>query len=87
MVEKGTSLNVGEAMKSYEAIEAVSKAMDNMVKTMSPLISLTAQRVTTLANQIGDVVKKIPVFIGMLENALKKVGLGSVFGLLWGKDK
>ena len=87
MVEKGTSLNVSEAMKSYEAIEAVSKAMDNMVKTMSPLIALTAQRVTTLAEQIGEVVKKIPVFIGMLENALKKVGLGGVFGLLWGKDK
>lgn len=87
MVEKGTSLNVGEAMKSYEAIEAVSKAMDNMVKTMSPLIALTAQRVTTLANQIGEVVKKIPVFIAMLENTLKKVGLGNVFGFLWGKDK
>lgn len=87
MVEKGTSLNVGEAMKSYEAVEAVSKAMDNMVKTMSPLIALTAQRVTTLANQIGEVVKKIPVFIAMLENTLKKVGLGNVFGFLWGKDK
>ena len=87
MVEKGTSLNVSEAMKSYEAIEAVSKAMDNMVKTMSPLIALTAQRVTTLAEQIGEVVKKIPVFIGMLENALKKVGLGGVFSFLWGKDK
>jgi hypothetical protein len=85
-VEKAGSLKLDEAMRSYEAVEAVSKSMDNMVKTMSPLIALTAQRVTTLADQLGDFVKKIPVFIGMIENLLKKVGLGGIFKAMWGKD-
>lgn len=87
MVEKGTSLNVSEAMKSYEAIEAVSKAMDNMVKTMSPIIAETAKGVTALATSLSDFIKKIPNFIAMMENAFKKGGFTGLFGMMWGKDK
>ena len=87
-VDKGMTLNYNEAMKSHEAAEAVSKAMDDAVKALSPVIGILADKVTTLAGQVETANKAVPSmwkeFKGKVNEWKHDQGL---YGMIYGKDK